>query len=241
LQRRQAPAIASGEVTLRNVRRDFPEWHLGRPRYALWALQVDVAPVTQRLQAAQQHLADLLLERYHRQAHVTVSLCGFPCDAPQHADDFGPAALRAQLAALRQAQPRPFEIDIGALASFTSVPYLTVDDAGGHLAALRDCLAHGEVNPPGGRYTPHVTVGLYAGAWPMPSVQARLESFVCDAPLRLHIDGISLMSYAAPEIGERLSPIAHYDFASGTLRWDEPGPDAPLGPTQLITPENIAA
>jgi 2'-5' RNA ligase len=210
--------IAAGGLTIRNVRRDFPEWHLGRSRYALWALDVDVAPVRQRMQAAQSHLAGLLLDGYHRQPHITLSLCGFPSDAPRHADDFGAEALRAQLDALRQARPGPFEIDIGALASFTSAPYLSVHDEGGHIAALRRCLASGDVSALDGAYTPHVTVGLYADAWPLSAVQARLESFACDGPLRLCVAGVSLMAYAAGEIGGPLGRMADYHFGGGALR-----------------------
>ena len=212
-------AFAEADFTLRNVRRDFSEWHLGRPRYALWALDVDLAPLRQRMRAAQDHLAGLLLAHYHRQPHVTLSLCGFPSEAPRHADDFGAEALQAQLAALGQARPRPFDIEIGALASFTSAPYLTVRDERGGIAALRACLADAHPLAGGCAYTPHVTVGLYAYAWPVPAVQARLASFACGAPLRLRIAGISLMSYLAADIGGPLQRIARYDFDSAALCW----------------------
>ena len=216
-------SFAAAGLTLANERRDFPEWHLGRPRYALWALDVDVAPVRQRVQAAQSHLAEFLLDGYQRQPHITLSLCGFPSDTPRHADDFGLDALRTQLDALRQARPEPFEIEIGALDSFTSAPYLTVGDAGGHIAALRRCLTGeaGEAGEPGFIYTPHVTVGLYADAWPTAAVQARLDSFACAAPLRLRVAGVSLMAYAAGEIGGPLERVADYDLENGVLRWNE--------------------
>lgn len=213
-------AFTSDDFTLPNVRRDFPEWHRGRRCYALWALEVDVPAVVARVLAAQGHLAGLLLDGYCRQAHVTVRLCGFPSDSPRQADDFGPEALGIQLAALRQARPRPFEIDIGGLSSFTSAPYLTVSDGGGNLAALREALFSGFDGDPGGHYTPHVTVGLYADAWPLPAVRARLRGFKIDELLRMPVTGISLLSYAAPEIGGVLTRIGHYDFASATLRWN---------------------
>lgn len=217
----KAPFSAPDSLTLRNEQRDFPEWHLGRPHYALWALDVDVPALRQRVAAAEKHLSSLLLADYCRQPHVTLSLCGFPSACPQHPDDFGTAALAAQLAALRRAQPRPFDIEVGALASFASVPYLAVQDTGGQIAALRECLAGGSLNDSCGTYTPHVTVGLYADAWPMSEVQARLASFAGRQALRLRISGISLLSYASAHIGGALACRARYDFQSETLHWTD--------------------
>ena len=215
----KTPFSAPDGLTLRNEQRDFPEWHLGRPHYALWALDVDVPAIRQRVAAADGHLSGLLLADYCRQPHVTLSLCGFPSACPQQADDFGAATLAAQLAALRRAQPRPFDIEVGALASFASVPYLAVQDAGGQIAALRECLTGGSLNDSYGAYTPHVTVGLYADAWPISAVQARLASFAATDALRLHISGISLLSYASAHIGGALACMARYDFQSETLHW----------------------
>ena len=217
----KTPGSAPDGLTLRNEQRDFPEWHLGRPHYALWALDVDVPALRQRVAAADGHLSGLLLADYCRQPHVTLSLCGFPSACPQQADDFGAAALAAQLAALRRAQPRPFDIEVGALASFASAPYLAVQDAGGQIAALRECLAGGSLNDSCGTYTPHVTVGLYADAWPMSQVQARLASFAGAEALRLRIAGISLLSYASAHIGGALACRARYDFQSETLHWTD--------------------
>ena len=217
----KTPFSTPDGLTLRNEQRDFPEWHLGRPHYALWALDVDVPALRQRVAAADGHLSGLLLADYCRQPHVTLSLCGFPSACPQQADDFGAAALAAQLAALRRAQPRPFDIEVGALASFASAPYLAVQDAGGQIAALRECLAGGSLNDSCGTYTPHVTVGLYADAWPMSQVQARLASFAGREALHLRISGISLLSYASAHIGGALACRARYDFQSETLHWTD--------------------
>ena len=217
----KTPFSTPDGLTLRNEQRDFPEWHLGRPHYALWALDVDVPALRQRVAAADGHLSGLLLADYCRQPHVTLSLCGFPSACPQQADDFGAAALAAQLAALRRAQPRPFDIEVGALASFASAPYLAVQDAGGQIAALRECLAGGSLNDSCGTYTPHVTVGLYADAWPMSEVQARLASFAGREALHLRISGISLLSYASAHIGGALACRARYDFQSETLHWTD--------------------
>ena len=203
----------TSNTTIRNVRRDFSEWHLGRPYYLLWALDVDVAPVRRRVAAARRHLSGLLLDGYLRQPHITVGLCGFPSPEPVHTDDFGAALLHSQIDALNGLRPEAFDIDIGALDGFTSAPYLTVHDSGGHIQGL-----HASLNPPPqllahADYRPHVTVGLYGDVWPLGTVHAQLAAFSAGDTLRLRISRISLFGYASGEIGGPLTRIADYDFA----------------------------
>jgi hypothetical protein len=52
-------------------------------------------------------------------------------------------------------------------------------------------------------------------------VQTRLDSFACAAPLRLRVTGVSLMAYAAGEIGGPLTQVADYALDGGALRWNE--------------------
>lgn len=215
----QLPAPPSDRLTLCNERRDFPQWHLGRSHFALWALNLDRATVRLRVQAAQCQLADYLLEGYCRQPHVTVGLCGFLSAAPQHADDFGPAALQQQLAALRQSRPTPFGLRLGGLGSFSSVPYLGVQADTGQLDLLHRCLTSAAMHSTAVPYTPHVTVGLYAGVWPLADLYAEFRRFDHQQPLPLTLRSISLVSYAASEIGGPLTTLADYDLAQGALRW----------------------
>lgn len=182
-----------------------------------------------RVRAAQARLDGLLLAGYRRQPHVTVSLCGFPTVLPVHDDDFGAAALRAQLDALRDTRCGAFDITLGALASFASAPFLAVGDHGGALATLRRALRRGHAPPgdhPENAYVPHVTVGLYAGAWPTAAVCARLDAHPAAPPLACRIQRLSLMHYAARDIGGPLALLADYDLASGELRWHAPAPAA---------------
>ena len=206
-------------LTLRNVRRDFPEWHRGRPAYALWALDFDTTAVLPHMAAAQAQLADLLLQGYCRQPHITLSLCGFPSGRPRLADDFGSDLIQAQVVALQLARPTAFDIEMGGLATFSSVPYFRVVGAYAQIGALRACLqsAHPHAEPED--YTPHVTVGLYCDAWPMATVEARLNRCVLPPALRLRVRGLRLLTYAAHEIGGQLQQVAAYDFKQATLRW----------------------
>lgn len=214
--------FAGAAHTLRNLRRDFAEWHQGRPRYALWAVDVDVPAVARRVAEADRHLGGLLLDGYRRQPHVTLGLCGFPQALPRRRDDYGPAALAAQLAGLRRVCNAPFEIAIGGLSSFTSAPFLSVADVDGGIARLRGGLAAGDINRPDGAYTPHVTVGLYAGSWPTGDVLRRLDAFAEVEALKLRIARISLMSYCARDIGGPLEVAADFELGEGRLRVRDP-------------------
>lgn len=205
----------SEQLTLANVHRDFSEWHLGRPRYFLWALDVDTPKVRQRLLAARNHLSGRLLDNYRRQAHVTVSLCGFPTLSPRREDEFSPDMLQHQVAVLAQLSLLPFDIELGGLHTFSSAPYLAVNDLEGYIAALHHGLSRLEVNRLDEDYIPHVTVGLYAGAWPMSDIAARLQSFDGGKRIPLRVNGLSLLAYQAAEIGGVLEEYARYDFKSG--------------------------
>jgi 2'-5' RNA ligase len=211
--------LFEGTHTLRNVRRDFPEWHLGRSPYVFWGLDVDFPEVRERLGLAGVHLSGLLLDGYCRQPHVTLDLCGFPSSRPKHPDDFGAELVHTQCSALRAAGLSAFEIEVGGLASFSSAPFLKVSDRGGQIAALRQCLAIDGKHRLAGSYVPHVTVGLYADAWPVSEVGPRLADFVAGEPLCCRIERLSLMSYLPSEVGGALNRIADYSLGSGEMRW----------------------
>lgn len=213
--------MAVNTFTLRNVHGDFSDWHKGRTHYALWALPVDSPAVHQRLQAAQAHLSAWLLPLYQRQAHITVGLCGFPSPEARQADDFGPAALGLQLAALRQTAVGTLDLQVGGLASFSSVPYLRVQTAPAPLQHLRQSLTANTAQDGPADYTPHVTVGLYAGEWPLSLLHAAFERFGDTEPLPLRARTLDLVSYAPAVIGGPLQTLARLDLHSGALCWSK--------------------
>ena len=133
--------LIEGSHTVCNVRRDFPEWHLGRSPYVFWGLDVDVPAVSAKVARAAKHLDGYLLDGYRRQPHVTLDLCGFPCTQSTRADEFAPAFLERQCSALRAANLSVFEIEVAGLSSFSSAPFLGVVDQGDHIGAVRRCLA----------------------------------------------------------------------------------------------------
>jgi 2'-5' RNA ligase len=216
--------------TIENVRRDFPEWHKGRARYLLWAIDVDCASVRAQVASAGAHLADLLLGGYRRQPHITLALCGFPGKAPLLPDEVALVQIEAQIAALRLARITPFAIDIGVLSSFSSAPFLHADSdpAGCGMGALRACLtpvplqADPDYRLPD--FTAHVTVGLYNGAWPSAQVGLRLAAFPTDTVTRCSVDRIKLMSYACDDIGGPLTTHATCHLDGSATVWHLPFP-----------------
>ncbi len=211
--------LIEGTHTVRNVRRDFVEWHRGRTPYVLWAIDLDRPAICGRVDEAATHLEGLLLEGYARQPHVTLELCGFAADPPAQPDEFGKDWIAAQCAALQSAGLAPFEIEIGALSSFSSAPFLQLADAGGHIAAVRAALAIEGTHRLLGRYVPHVTVGLYRDAWPADAVRARLAGFSAGPALRCTVERISLMGYDPAEIGGSLRRLGEFDLSRQVMGW----------------------
>jgi 2'-5' RNA ligase len=162
-----------------------------------------------------------LLEGYLRHAHITLSLCGFPSKSPLDSDEFGPEALAAQVQALHQAGVAPFDIAVGGLDTFSSVPYCAVSGGAAPLLALRRALHSPMGGATQGDYTPHVTVGLYRDAFPMPMVRERLQGFGTPEPLRVRVTGVDLLTYASAEIGGALRCRARFSFGGTELQWQD--------------------
>lgn len=192
-----------GSHTLVADDRDPVAWRRGRSRFGVWVIDADGAPVRERLQRAQAHLGAVLWPSA-RQPHITVAVGGFLCDEARHADDWAPARLAAQQAALEGLALRPFELQIGGLDSFDSAAFLQVLDPAGGLASLREALvgAHHEYRDTA--YCPHLTVGLYRRAVDKAALAAQLLAFDDGPPLSLSVTAVHWVSYAADELGGRL-------------------------------------
>lgn len=214
--------------TIQNVRQDFQQWHQGRLRYAFWAIDVDCQAVRQQVLVAERYLENFLLKGYCRQPHITLGISGFLrnkllSDKLQYADDYVSSRFETDVAALKNSGLQPFEVEIGTLASFGSAPFLYVTDPSNSLHQLHACL-HSVASDANFQYVPHVTVGLYAKAWPTALVSNHLDAFSHGAVTNCLISRISLMSYAAAEIGGKLVTIADYDLEQADIKWHEPFP-----------------
>ena len=208
--------MSAGGRTLPSVCRDFSEWHCGRAPYVLWGLDLDTPPVRRQVAAAGELLAERLLPGYRRQPHLTLALRGFPAAAGEPAaDEYGAACLAADITRLREAAPPPFELQLGELASFAAAPYLAARGSG--LGVLRDCLEAGRPEYPGFVYVPHVTVGLYAGSWPLAAIAEQLAAWRA-APLSCMVERVALLAYDPREIGGALWKLGEFCLAERRFR-----------------------
>jgi len=208
--------LAAGQTQC-NVLRDFPEWHKGRSRYAVWALSLTDDRLLRRLDEARVCLAPYLLADYQRQSHVTLHVCGFPAAIHHHDDDFVFGQLQRQFNALHGLGEIPFELSIGGLGSFTTAPYLTVHDSSGVLGRLRQALACGSNEWREADYIPHITVGLYNGVYSVEELSRRMAPLATPEPLNLSFRRVALMTYASEEIGGTLETVCEYDLADNLL------------------------
>ncbi len=189
----QCPTTIPAEI------RDYPEWRRGRDTYAVWVLPVDNGLIQTKFMAAREHLSGYLLEPYRRQPHITLFVCGFLVEKALYNDDFTPAQVQSQLKGLEEASIPPFEIEIGGLNSFASAPFLEVSNPDGCIGHLRETLSRGAREFRTAPYTPHLTVGLYAGAFPSKKVAERMMQFPAN-PVKLKIEQIAFATYQAREI-----------------------------------------
>jgi 2'-5' RNA ligase len=191
--------------------RDFPEWHHGRETYAVWILKLEDDFVREKFKSARTHLDGYLIKPYQRQPHITLFVCGFLVQEANYNDDFTHDQLQAQLRTLEKADIGPFEIEIGGLNSFASAPYLEVHDPHGSIPDLREILSRSAREFRTAPYTPHLTVGLYSGAFQSGDVISRMASF-SSKPIRWKVEEIVLATYQAQEFAGRLNYLRKIGF-----------------------------
>ena len=91
-----AAFLAAGH-TQPSVDADFSGWHRGRPHFAVWAIALAAPAIDARLASVRRRFDGLLRPDYARQAHVTLHVCGFPCERARWPDDFARDRLLRQV------------------------------------------------------------------------------------------------------------------------------------------------
>ena len=183
---------------------DHPGWHHGRQDYSVWLIELGCAAVISKVHAAREHLSEFLIKPYRRQPHITIFVCGFLAETPRYDDDYSTQQFGRHTHLLREAAVKPFAVEIGGLSSFSSAPFLEVADLEGGLGRVRALLSSAGQEIGRSAYVPHITVGLYSGAFPGSAVTEKIYSFPKD-PCKLTVDRITFATYQAREISGALT------------------------------------
>lgn len=178
---------------------DIPEWHRGRGDYSVWIIELGFEEILKKVHAARSHLSEFLIHPYLRQPHITLFVCGFLSDAVRYDDDYSIEQFGRHVHLLRAAAMEPFAVEIGGLNSFASAPFLEVTDREACLERMRALFLSSGMEIAKGAYIPHVTVGLYSGAFPSGIVSERIAAFPKN-PCTITVDRITFASYRAREM-----------------------------------------
>ena len=165
------PTQQENEITQPTELRDFFEWHQGIKYYGFWAIEVQNPRCLQQLNIWQQSIADTLHPNYLRQAHITLSASGLLDE--KH---FTEHDLQQQIEALKRARIPAFSICSSSPNTFTTAPYLSINDPSISLARIRDQLHHLRDGQDACEYIPHITLGFYNQAYSIPQILNQLSS-----------------------------------------------------------------
>ena len=164
-------AFIDHKVTQPTKLRDFYEWHQGIKHYGFWAIEVTDPNCLTIIKQCQQHLTGMLHPNYCRQPHITLSACGLIDE--QH---FNSQCLQQQIHALTTANFHAFKLNLSKVDSFTTAPYLSIEDPTSALAPIRKCLHSVSRGEEASEYIAHVTLGFYQQAYKTATVNQQLLS-----------------------------------------------------------------
>ena len=160
------------QKTIPHRDRDFVKWHGGIAHYGFWAIVVDDPNWLKFFDAACSQVRHFIHPGYQRLPHITIIACGLFAET-----HFSPQHLAGQLTALNEAMFPPFSLKAGSLNSFTSAPYITVEESTGTLNQIRRLLSSISEEDKPDQYQPHITLGLYRDAFDTLQVAKCLRGF----------------------------------------------------------------
>ncbi len=191
------------DATLVTDVRDYPDWHRGRQRYAIWMVPICCPALLSHIHALQTQLGDLL-HATRRQAHLTLFVCGFEQAHALVNDDFTPEQLRQQIEHLGQLRSPACTLEIGPPDSFASAAFLPVVDHAGHLQRWRSALAQSCWEVRQAAYVPHITLGLYKRRIGAEELRQRLKELPALADPQLKVEELRYATYDSRDLFGRL-------------------------------------
>lgn len=192
------------EFTCKNEDRDFVEWHKGRERYAIWAIEINDEEWIGDLLKARDYLGEYLLQGRHRVAHITLFACGF--------FEENSVLIESQMLAIKQAELKSFNIGLSELDSFLSAPYFSISDETNSIKNIRDVLEKHILEDRSRVYAPHMTVGLYDDAYSTVLLSEKIKTYEIAPVSESIVRKISLMTFETKNIFSPLSTEYELEF-----------------------------
>lgn len=183
--------------------RDYPEWHQGRPHYALWYIELNQPEICAYLHDLQSFFKEFLIVPNQQQFHITVFICGFLNTQTQYNDDFLAQDLQQHLQVLKAANLPSLQLTIGGLNSFSSALFVEVKDQQQVLTQIRQVLAAQSQEIAALHYCPHVTLGLYRQAFVSDLILQKMQQLP-QKTFEVAVDQLTFGYYHAAELQGRL-------------------------------------
>lgn len=204
------------QLTIATEARDYPEWHHGRPYYALWYVEIQQPELLNYLQQLRQHFSALLLQPNTRQFHITVFICGFWRQGQLdpiglYHDDFQLIQFQQQCRAIQQNVPIALQLRTGKINSFESALMLDIFDSQAGLTQLKTILAQHGHEVAALAYCPHITLGLYADQFAYADIQ-NLIAQVEQKSFQIHVDKLHFGYYSAQQLQGELYSQYHIEL-----------------------------
>lgn len=166
-------------------------WHRGIQRYGFWCVEIEAEDVLKRFARAQRYCEQWLIPGYQRQPHVTLAACGLVSEA-----HFSAKRLQEQREVLDCLALPSFQIAFSGLATFSTVPYVQVDDLEGGLRQLRAALIPACYEQDHPVYRPHLTLGFFQQVLGLQEVRQRLAAFDDSMPINYRVRALQYCEYA---------------------------------------------
>jgi len=199
-------------ATLENIEKDFADWHQGRSHYYIWVLLIDDPQWHVALANAAWLLRPYLHCDYCRQPHITILPAGFLTSA----------SIAIQSLADICSQTPPITLQLGKLTSFTSAPYIAVEEPSMLVHRVRARLQEMAFDPDGvvmdHDYVPHLTVGIYNGTYPARDVMDCINKAPATAAEQTTVKYLTLARYQTSTIKGRLEAVATAEFETGKIQ-----------------------
>lgn len=194
------------------------EWHKGRTKFGVWALELNDMPLQTELQKIRRRFDDYLLTNNREIEHITLFASGFLENNCTESDEVDRASVEQAVARLSSVDIDPISIQLDRLASFGSALMIPVDGDLGGIMTLRSALAGDDKENRTAPFVPHCTIGLYRSVFETPVLLERMRQQQFTS-CRVVADTLSFLYYDPKVIQGPLQRLVSVNLRNRRERW----------------------